>query len=137
MALGGVETGSMNARLAPKVAPSAGGNGETPAACATAIATGTTMLAEAVLEVVSVTRMAQSVATAVIVHRLGSPAAPNRPCANRSASFVEYISPPRLSPPPKRRMVPQSIWTASFQVSAPRGGFHSTGRRKRSDAASS
>ena len=136
MAFGGVETGRTNARLAPSVAPSAGGTGETPAAVATAIATGTTMLAAAVFDVVSVMRMAKAVATAVMPHRLGSPLAPSSPCASRSASPVEYISVPRLKPPPKSRMVPQSILTASAQPSAPRGGVHATGRRNSSEAAS-
>src|SRR3990172_5552339 len=120
MALGGVETGRTKARLAPRVAPSAGGTGETPAAVATAIATGTTILAEAGLEVVSVMRMEKAVATAVMPHRLGSPPAATSPRASRSASPLEYISVPRLKPPPKSRMVPQSILTASAQPSAPR-----------------
>lgn len=38
MAFGGVETGRTKAKLAPSVAPSAGGTGETPAAVTTAIA---------------------------------------------------------------------------------------------------
>src|SRR6188474_1697294 len=50
---GGVETGSMKPIDAPRQAASAGWRGSTPAARATAIATGTTMVAEAALEVVS------------------------------------------------------------------------------------
>src|SRR5688572_10276152 len=53
MAFGGVETGIMNPMLAPSVAPSAGSSGRTPAACETAIAIGTIMLAAAVFEVAS------------------------------------------------------------------------------------
>ena len=53
MALGGVEIGIMKPIDAPSVAPSAGWSGSTPAACATAIATGTIMLAEAVFDVAS------------------------------------------------------------------------------------
>src|SRR3990172_7649530 len=115
MAFGGVETGRTKARLEPSVAPSAGGPGETPAAVATAIATGTTMLAAAVFEVVSVMRMAKAVATAVMPHRLGSPLAPSSPCASRSASPVEYISVPRVNAAPQKRMVLQLILTASPQ----------------------
>ena len=53
MAFGAVETGIMKPMLAPSVAPSAGSTGRTPAACATAMATGTIMLADAVLDVAS------------------------------------------------------------------------------------
>ena len=58
MAGGGVETGSMKPQLAPRVAPMAGGIGLTPAAIDREIITGTTMLAEAVFDVVSLTMMA-------------------------------------------------------------------------------
>ena len=53
IAFGGVETGSMKQMLAPKVAPSAGSIGLMPAARLTAMAMGTTMLADAVFDVIS------------------------------------------------------------------------------------
>src|SRR3990172_12346631 len=103
MAFGGVETGRTNARLAPSVAGSAGGTGETPAAVATAIATGTTMLAAAVFDVVSVMRMAKAVATAVMPHRLGSPPGAGRPGARRPGRpRRENTVAPRQTPPPRR-----------------------------------
>ena len=61
MAFGAVEIGIMKPMLAPSVAPSAGSSGRTPAACATAIATGTIMLAEAVFDVASDSRIAAPV----------------------------------------------------------------------------
>jgi hypothetical protein len=51
MGLGGVETGNMSPKLAPRHAPSAGGRGLTPEVRAMATITGMIMLAEAVLEV--------------------------------------------------------------------------------------
>lgn len=68
MALGGVETGSMKPKLAPKVAPNAGGSGLTPAEWAMAIITGMTMLAEAVLEGASLIKIPKNMAKAVIPH---------------------------------------------------------------------
>ena len=51
----------MKPMLAPSVAPSAGSIGATPAACATAMATGTIMLADAVFDVASDSRIAAPV----------------------------------------------------------------------------
>ena len=65
MALGAVEMGIMKPIDAPSVAPSAGSIGSTFDAVATAMATGTTMLADAVFEVVSESRMATPVKTVV------------------------------------------------------------------------
>ena len=53
IAFGGVEIGSMKQTLAPSVAPSAGSIGLMPAARLTAMAMGTTMLADAVFDVIS------------------------------------------------------------------------------------
>ena len=50
IAFGGVETGSMNPKLAPSAAPRAGGIGLAPVPWAIAITTGITMLADAVFE---------------------------------------------------------------------------------------
>src|SRR5687768_13095840 len=58
MAFGGVDTGIMKPMLAPKVAPSAGSSGATPAACDTAMAIGMIMLAAAVFDVASESTMA-------------------------------------------------------------------------------
>ena len=100
MAFGAVEMGIMNPMLAPRVAPTAGSIGRTPAACATAIATGTIMLADAVFDVVSDNAIAAAVKSAVNA-RLpcdGSQAVMPRPSA--SASPVENASAPIASPPP-------------------------------------
>jgi hypothetical protein len=56
--LGGVDTGSMNAMLEARAMAMAGGTGLTPAACAVAIASGASIVAVAVFDVVSVSRMA-------------------------------------------------------------------------------
>ena len=55
----------MKPMLAPSVAASAGRSGSTPAACATAIATGTIMFADAVFEVASDSTIATPVKTIV------------------------------------------------------------------------
>ena len=54
MALGGVATGSINAKLHPMALPRTGGRGLIDAALDIAIIIGMSMLAEAVLEVTSV-----------------------------------------------------------------------------------
>src|SRR5574337_1007033 len=69
MAFGGVETGSMNPKLAPRHAPRAGGNGLTLAACAMAITTGMIMLAEAVLLAASEMAIAMAIDRPVSPHR--------------------------------------------------------------------
>ena len=61
IAFGGVETGSMKQMLAPSVAPSAGSMALTPAELLTAMAMGTTMLADAVFEVISESAAAKHV----------------------------------------------------------------------------
>src|SRR5574341_1331272 len=65
MALGAVDTGIMNPMLAPRVAPSTGSMGRTPAACDTAIAIGTIMLADAVFDAASDTTIAAPVNSSV------------------------------------------------------------------------
>jgi hypothetical protein len=70
MAFGGVEIGSMKPKLAPSAAPRAGGMGLSPALCATAMTTGTTMLAEAVFDDVSDSTTPMTMATAVRAQRL-------------------------------------------------------------------
>src|SRR3954466_13824774 len=84
IAFGAVEMGIMNPMLAPRVAPIAGSTGRMPAACATAIATGTIMLADAVFEVASDSRIAAPVNSAVSVKLLceGSHAVMPRPSAS-------------------------------------------------------
>ena len=57
----------------------AGGTGLTPAAWARAMITGTTMLAEAVLEVVSLTRMAMKIAAKVMPHMEVAPLSASSP----------------------------------------------------------
>ena len=116
MALGAVEMGIMKPIDAPRVAPRAGSIGSTFEAVATAMATGTTMLAEAVFDVVSESRMATPVKT--VVSSIGpapgshdvspSPIAVARP--------VEKARSPIASPPPYSSTMPQSIRAASSQV---------------------
>ncbi len=65
MALGAVETGIMKPMLAPRVAPSTGSIGRTPAACDTAIAMGIIMFADAVFDAASDTTIAAAVNSAV------------------------------------------------------------------------
>ena len=68
MAFGGVDTGSIKPKDAPRQAPKAGGSGLTPDALENAIITGITILAEAVLEVVSLIIIPKPMAIAVIPH---------------------------------------------------------------------
>jgi hypothetical protein len=108
MAFGGVDTANMNPIDAPRHAPSAGGAGSTPAAFATAMATGTTIVAEAVFDVVSERKMATAVNKATWPNKLlafNAPASPSptqhaRPVLNinsRPASgffHTSYLIPP-------------------------------------------
>jgi len=68
IAFGGVDTGSMNPKEAPKQAPNAGGKGLTPDDLEIAIIMGMTMLADAVLDVVSLIIIPRPIAMAVIPH---------------------------------------------------------------------
>src|SRR5262245_23338929 len=80
------------------------------------MATGITIVAEAVLEVASERMIAVAVNTATkpIGEWDGKAEASPRP--NHSAKPVENIKSPSASPPPKSRTVPQSIRFASFQL---------------------
>src|SRR5512134_3967870 len=100
IAFGGVDTGSMNPQLAPLVAPMAGGTGLTPAAWASAIITGMTMLADAVLDDVSLIRMAMKMAPSVMPQSEVAPLMLSRLVPMTSASFVWNISEPSVMPPP-------------------------------------
>ena len=104
----------MKPQLAPKVAPMAGGTGLTPAACARAIMTGMTILADAVFEDVSLTRMAMNIAPKVMPQTEVAPLIFSRFVPITSASFVSNISEPSAMPPPKSSSVPQSIFVASY-----------------------
>src|SRR5205085_18127 len=119
IALQGVETGSMKPRLAPNVAPSAGSSGSTPALCASAITTGTTMFADAVFDVVSDTSTATIVATInmpKLLPCIGIKLV--RPSPTDFASPVLNDNTPSANPPPYSRTTPQSIFTASCQLMA-------------------
>src|SRR3990172_4425168 len=135
MALGGVETGSIKPKLAPKVAPKAGGRGDTPADWAMAITTGTTILAEAVLEVVSLIKTAVMIAIRVIGQREDAPVREIIQKPSFSARPVENIRLPKVKPPPNNSMVPQSIRTASLQLTVNSLCFQLTGRTNNSRAA--
>src|SRR6185503_882988 len=115
MAFGGVETGSMKPIDAPRHAPSAGGRGSTPAAFDTAMATGTTIVAAAVFDVVSERTIATAVNNATRPNRLSAFNAPASPSPIQRARPVPNIKSPNANPPPNSRMVPQSMRTASRQ----------------------
>src|SRR3989338_4113137 len=135
MAFGGVDTGIMKPKLAPRHAPRAGGMGETPMPWATATITGITMLADVVLEVVSLTIMEMIVPAAVIVQRESRPSPAVMPEPKALASPVENMSFPMLRPPPKSIMVPQSIFAALSQLIVNLSSLRETGRTKRRKAA--
>src|SRR6266540_6870046 len=100
MALGGVETGSMKPIDAPRHAPSAGGSGSTLAAFDTAMATGTTIVAAAVFEVVSERRIATAVNRATRPNRLLACKAPASPSPIQRARRVLNIRLRSARPPP-------------------------------------
>ncbi|MNC93984.1 hypothetical protein D3C83_107330 [compost metagenome] len=77
MVFGGVDTGSMNAKLAAIVASTAVGTGSRPPACAMPMSTGSIMLVTAVLLVTSVSRSIS--ATAAIMRPAGWRATSPRP----------------------------------------------------------
>jgi hypothetical protein len=83
-ALGGVETGNKNPKLAPRHAPMAGGTGSIFAAFASEITTGITMLAEAVFDANDVMVTASAIAMSVMLQLLCAPAA----CKNRFANAL-------------------------------------------------
>src|SRR5688500_12790224 len=100
MALGGVEIGIMKPMEAPSVAPGAGWRGSIPAACDTAMAIGTIMLAEAVLDAASDMTIATAVKRIVsdASDWMGSHDVMPRPID--SARPVEKASSPIARPPP-------------------------------------
>lgn len=120
MAFGGVDTGIMNPMLAPRVAPRAGSSGEMPAARATAMAIGMTILAAAVLEAVSDRRIAAAVNATVrpTVPRPGNCVVTHWP--SHGESPVDSASLPIARPPPNSRMTPRSIPEACSQVNVKR-----------------
>src|SRR5687768_17537054 len=98
MAFGAVETGIMNPMLAPRVAPSTGSIGRTPAACDTAIAIGTIILADAVFEAASETIMAAAVNSTVNAKDDCDGSQLVTPSPTACASPVENVISPRASP---------------------------------------
>ncbi len=86
--MGGVEIGSINPQLAPRVAPIAGATGLTPAAKHKAIITGITILAAAVLDVASLIIMEIKIDTRVILQTEFAPLKANNPWPMASASYV-------------------------------------------------
>src|SRR3990172_906917 len=112
IALGGVDTGSIKPKLAPRHPPKAGGIGETPAAWDTAIITGMTILAEAVFDIASLTSIPRTIDSAVTPHNPSTPATSVSLAPMTLATPVSNINFPRLNPPPKSMIVPQSIFTA-------------------------
>ena len=73
IALGGVATGSMKAKLQARALPITGGKGLMAAALVMAIIIGIIILAEAVLEVTSVSRILRLMARKVIRDKLADP----------------------------------------------------------------
>jgi hypothetical protein len=96
---------------------------------------GTTMVAEAVFEVVSEMIMAISAETAETAARLVKPKVSAMPVPMTSARPVSERSVPSAMPQPKRMTVPQSMRAASFQFIVKRRSAQLTGRMKRSTAA--
>src|SRR5215218_10641951 len=117
MAFGGVETGSIIPQDAPNTAASAGITGLTPAEAAIGSTIGTTIVALAVLEVVSEINRATIVERMDVAKRLDTPRPLVRPSPIVSARPVSERRVPSAMPEPKSRIVPQSIHTASFQLS--------------------
>src|SRR3972149_11209596 len=112
IALGGVDTGSIKPKLAPRHPPKAGGIGETPAAWDTAIITGMTMLAEAVFDVASLTKIPRTIDNAVTPQSPSTPASSVNLAPMTLATPVSNINFPSLNPPPQSMRGPQSIFTA-------------------------
>src|SRR5688500_746398 len=100
MAFGGVEIGIMKPMLAPSVAARAGASGSMPADLATAIATGTIMFAEAVLEVVSDRMMATAVKSTIRPKVVGAGPQDVRPSPIARARPVVNARSPSARPPP-------------------------------------
>src|SRR3712207_6130639 len=133
MAFCGVDTGSMNPNDAANVAASAGTNGLIPAATATGMMIGTTTAAEAVLLVVSEMMIARITANTVIANVLVSPRVSAEALPMVSARPVSASSDPKMMPVPNSRIVPQSIFAASDQLSVNSRRFQSVGSRNSSE----
>ena len=95
---------------------------------------GTTIVALAVLEVVSEIRMAIIAETAETASRLVKPRASAMLVPRVSARPVSASSIQSAMPHPKRIIVPQSIFAASFQFIVKRRSDQFMGRRNRSAA---
>src|SRR5438034_10605165 len=94
------------------------------------------MFAAAVLLVASLRTMAMAVERAVSAQSELAPVREVIASPSALATPVSNISVPRLSPPPKRRIVPQSIFTASGQVRVNSPLRRLVGRTKSKTAAS-
>ena len=127
--------GSMNAQLAASPTARAGGTGEMPSWVATPTTSGTSIVADAVFEQTSVKKIVKAQHTAVNVQSSRMPVTATKPWLIAPASPVSTSWVPSAIPPPKSRMIPQSIWAASFQRRT-RSPFPS-GAMKSSDAAPS
>ena len=118
MALGGVPTGSMKARLSASVAGTSSSKGSIPIPGATAPRIGMIVAAMAVFEAISViiTTIATSATTTQTVGRLPRP---DTLCPNQASSPVEDTAAARLRPPPNSSSTPQGRpSSASFQSSS-------------------
>jgi len=131
MALGGVATGSMKAKLQPIALPKTGARGLIEAALEMAMMMGIIMFAEAVLEVTSVRKTLRVMERRVIRERLAVVPGEMKNLPIESARPVSNIWNPKDKPPPKRRRVPQSILKASFKERVNRPCLKLTGKIKR------
>ena len=78
--------------LQPSPQPRAGSSGETPAACALAIASGTSIVAAAVFDVTSVKKIAKTEKTIVSPATVETPVAPTSPFPSASERPVRNIA---------------------------------------------
>src|SRR5439155_21669826 len=94
MALGGVDTGSADPKLAPNVTPNIGGTGSIPALVHRLYTTGNKAEAVAVLLVNSLNRIAATTAMPVNIPGSCVPRRSNAALPTASARPVRNISPP-------------------------------------------
>ena len=114
--IGGVETGKAKPRLAPRQAPRAGTTGDTPSAWAMAMTKGMSMAADAVFDANS---LISTPAQDGHGRELQTPLVPNKltkPAPAASDRPVLIIKSPKASPPPNKRIIPQLILEACFQL---------------------
>ena len=116
MALGGVETGSTTATEADRPAATAGTTGSTPAAIAMETMIGMAILVAAVFDIALDSTTVNSAPAKVSGTTASVGNRPVMPSPTASARPVDDDSAPSESPPPNKRMVPQSICAACFQV---------------------